>query len=123
MRLRLFQPAEFEKISNWAESERTHTFCLYLENEEKEGFIKFVIVNPEDRGCGYGTEFMKMILTHAFSNPDIQNVRLNVFEVNEAARKCYKKVGFQERNYYPERLKKGSEYWGAYSMIVYRPQE
>lgn len=98
-------------------------FCLYLENEEQEGFIKFVAVDPEYRGYGFGTRFIKMILEHAFQKPEIKDVRLNVYDVNAAARKCYERAGFQENAYYPGKKQVGNECWGVYIMIVYREQK
>lgn len=119
--------AEHERLYGaWAycyvdEKDIPKAFCVYLENEENEGFIKFVIVDNMCRGCGYGTGFMKTLLKTAFENPVITAVRLNVIDVNEAAKKCYQNAGFAEKNHYPKVRQFEDEKLGIYSMIAYRP--
>ncbi len=84
------------------------------------GFLKFVILAPELRGRGLGTQMMKLALCHAYKGTGAARVRLNVFDVNEGARRCYAKAGFiedgTELNVFPYK----EERWGRCHMVAVR---
>ncbi|MCI6377463.1 MAG: GNAT family N-acetyltransferase [Clostridiales bacterium] len=63
---------------------------------KREGFLAFLIVDPALRGQGVGTEAVRQLTRHAFESMGLRAVRLNVFDVNAAARRCYEKAGFTE---------------------------
>ena len=73
-------------------------FCYSLNNESKEGMLKFIVVAPECRGKGIAEEMLKLALVNAFDNPDTTAVQLNVFSENVRAKKFYEKIGFKERS-------------------------
>lgn len=50
----------------------------------------------EDRGKGYGTEAVRLLLDYAFNVLGLHNVMLRVFSYNERAIRSYLKVGFRE---------------------------
>ena len=54
------------------------------------------IYNPECWGKGYGQESMKLILSFAFRNLNLNRVELDTFDFNRRAQKCYLNVGFKE---------------------------
>ncbi|MDL2225744.1 GNAT family N-acetyltransferase [Eubacteriales bacterium OttesenSCG-928-M02] len=54
------------------------------------------IGEEENRGKGYGTEALILLLSHGFRTLNFHNIMLKVFSFNHAAIACYKKVGFQE---------------------------
>ncbi len=56
----------------------------------------FVIVAPEQRGCGKGKEMIRLGLTFAFDEYGARKVSLGVFENNSAAYHCYKAAGFKD---------------------------
>jgi RimJ/RimL family protein N-acetyltransferase len=47
-----------------------------------------------ERGKGYGTEAVRLLLDFAFKDLNLRRVYLEVFSTNEAAIKVYEKVGF-----------------------------
>ena len=49
----------------------------------------------ENRGMGYGTEALKLLLDFAFNFQNMHSVDLKVFSFNERAIKCYEKSGFK----------------------------
>ncbi|MBQ4270621.1 MAG: GNAT family N-acetyltransferase [Clostridiales bacterium] len=87
---------------------------------DSEGMLKFVVVDPSMRGQGIGSEMLRLAAAHAFEDPSISAVHLNVFSSNLPARKCYEKVGFVERNITPSAFSFGSESWDRVNMILYR---
>ena len=53
-------------------------FCYSLNNETKEGMLKFIVVNPAFRGKGIARDMLKAASDYAFKN-GAELVHLNVF--------------------------------------------
>lgn len=66
--------------------------------DERKEHLKFgcIVINPKRRGQGYGTKFLKLALSYAFEILGVESVCLGVYEDNEPAYQCYKKLGFSE---------------------------
>ena len=58
--------------------------------------IGIFIGNKEYWGKGYGAEAMRLLLGYAFDYLNMNNIMLTVYEFNERAYACYKKIGFNE---------------------------
>ena len=56
----------------------------------------FVIVDPNERGKGYGKAMLQLGLQYAFEIYGAKKVSLGVFENNASAYHCYKAVGFDD---------------------------
>ncbi|MBE5942166.1 MAG: GNAT family N-acetyltransferase [Lachnospiraceae bacterium] len=56
----------------------------------------FVIVDPNERGKGYGKAMLRLGLQYAFEIYGAKKVSLGVFENNASAYHCYKAVGFED---------------------------
>ena len=93
-------------------------FCYSYNTDIKEGFLKFVIVSPEYRGKDYGREMIRKAVEYAFEN-NAETVKLCVFSVNEAARKCYESVGFELRSVTDNAFEYKGEMWGRCVMILH----
>lgn len=92
-------------------------FCYSLNNETKEGMLKFVVVDPESRGKGIAREMLSLAVRQAFENPEAAIVQLNVFPENLRAKRCYEKTGFVERNLTLNAFTYKDESWGRCNMI------
>ena len=92
-------------------------FCYSLNLESNEGMLKFVMINPNIRGQGYGKQMLRLALDYAFTISKADAVHLNVFPENTGAKKCYESVGFKERNLVPDAFKYNDESWGRCNMI------
>lgn len=96
-------------------------FYTYSVNENtKEGMLKFVVVDPERRGKGIAREMLKRAVAAAFNDETTEAVHLNVFSANARAIKCYEKVGFVERNVANGAFNYKDESWDRYNMIIKR---
>ena len=92
-------------------------FLLYNVNEEENyGFASCVVVDNSLRGKGYGTQMLNRLLKYAFLITNVAEVRLNVFDVNERAKKCYEKAGFSEEVFTGEVLVFEGERWERFMM-------
>ena len=69
-------------------------FIYIVDVAEKTGFLKFIMLNNEIRGRGYGTQMLALALNYAFEKTGVLSVSLNVFDINYGAKKCYQKLGF-----------------------------
>lgn len=96
-------------------------FCYSVNTENNIGFLKFVIVDSQKRGKGYGKEMLRLALQYAFQITGAEAVQLNVFEENTAAKKCYESVGFTERAVDKNAFAYQDELWSRCNMVVSRP--
>ena len=92
-------------------------FCYSLNNETKEGMLKFVVVNPSLRGKGVAREMLDMVSQYAFEETGAKALHLNVFSENIRAKKCYQKAGFTERSVTENAFSYKDESWGRCNMI------
>ena len=53
-----------------------------------------------------------------FTITNVSKVRLNVFDVNERARRCYEKASFSVESFTPDALTFKGESWGRYLMVA-----
>ncbi len=95
-------------------------FCYSANMDTNEGMLKFVMMNPEYRGKGYGKEMLKLALKYAFDITNVQTVQLNVFPENEQAKKCYESIGFKERKTDVNAFTYKDESWGRCNMVIHR---
>lgn len=124
-----FQDMLAQSERNWGSCGYTFTedcgqpvgFFLYNINEEENyGFVSYIVIDNSLRGKGYGAQMLKLLLKYAFLITNVADVRLNVFDVNERAKKCYEKAGFVEDSFTPEALAYNTEIWSRYLMKVKR---
>lgn len=93
-------------------------FCYSINVNENAGYLKFIIIDCNKRGKGYGEEMLKLALQYAFDLTGVNFVQLNVFEENIAAKHCYKKVGFIEESIAKNVFPYKHELWSRCHMII-----
>jgi RimJ/RimL family protein N-acetyltransferase len=73
-------------------------FCVLRDIDQQNRTAEFgmTIGDPADRGKGYGTEAVTLLLDLAFTGLGLNNVQLEVFEFNHAGLRTYQKAGFKE---------------------------
>ncbi|WP_102273087.1 GNAT family N-acetyltransferase [Cytobacillus massiliigabonensis] len=65
---------------------------LYDEKNESMNFR--ILIGPRGRDRGLGTESTKLMIDYVFSNTEIKQLTLSVFEFNPRAKNVYEKIGF-----------------------------
>lgn len=93
-------------------------FCYCVNVDDNTGFFKFVIVDREKRGSGYGEEMLRLALRYAFTITGVNLVQLNVFDENIAAKRCYEKVGFVEDSVAKDVFSYKDSVWSRCHMII-----
>lgn len=71
-----------------------HFIMRYTNGDKKQLRFGWVIVDDSIRGKGYGKQMLTLGLKYAFDFLGAERVTIGVFENNEPAHWCYKKVGF-----------------------------
>ncbi len=95
-------------------------FCFSVNLSTNEGMLKFVVIDDSERNKGYGCEMLKLAVKYAFEIAKADAVQLNVFPENPGAKKCYEKVGFQERAFTEGAFRYKEEAWGRCNMVIKR---
>ena len=93
-------------------------FCYSVNLDSNEGMLKFVMVDPAQRGKGLGKEMLQLAVEYAFNITKAEAVHLNVFPENTKAIKCYQSVGFVERHTDLNAFAFQGESWGRCNMII-----
>jgi len=81
-----------------------------IRHTNRSAITGIFIGEKENRGKGYGSEALRLILDYGFNTLNLHNIMLNVFSDNEQAIACYKKVGFTEFGRRREACFKGGRY-------------
>lgn len=98
------------------DTEQPVGFFAYHKEDDK-GYLKFIVVDSQQRGKGYGTLMLTSIVKGAKEN-GASSVELSVFDCNTSAKRCYEKVGFVEYDFTPNAIQYENESWGRYSMVA-----
>jgi len=78
--------------------------------------LSIAIGEKGERGKGYGTEAMALILDFAFRELNLHRVFLTVFSYNTAAIALYEKLGFYREGAHREHLQRDGQ---RYDMLLY----
>ena len=74
-----------------------HFIMRYLHGDRKILRFGWVIVDDTVRGKGYGSQMLALGLKYAFEILRADKVTIGVFENNEPAHRCYRKLGFKDK--------------------------
>lgn len=107
---RLLGPGHFKKLHEaWAEDKKHYMFALRLRSDSRLlGFVQLRICdwnqgvaklalgigNPADRGHGYGTQALSLILRYAFIEVNLRRVSGSAPEYNTGAARFVERAGF-----------------------------
>lgn len=93
-------------------------FCYSINTADNTGFLKFVVVDSQRRGAGWGTEMLQLALQYAFHITKVELVQLNVFDENIAAKRCYEKIGFATESITRNVFSYKDESWSRCHMFI-----
>ncbi len=74
----------------------------------------------EERGRGYGTEAVRLLLSFAFKDLNLHRIYLHVFSTNSAAIRVYEKVGFVHEGVLREAAYVNGKYVDVIEMGILR---
>lgn len=85
-------------------------------------FVGISIGDPKDWGKGYGTDAMRVMLRYAFTELNLHQVTLLVFEYNPRAIHSYEKAGFRVRGRMRKAVNRDGQRWDAIAMSILRQE-
>jgi RimJ/RimL family protein N-acetyltransferase len=81
---------------------------------------RILIGDPSMRGKGFGKAMVILLIEEAFSDPEVNELILNVFDWNNAAIQAYKRAGFRVDPAFSTTRKIGNEEWKLIRMKILR---
>ena len=81
-------------ISDYADNALGLIDLFDFDFKNKRVGLGILILNPEDRNIGIGTETLNLVINYVFSNFDMQQVYANVLESNSISLKLFESRGF-----------------------------
>ncbi|MFC4075749.1 GNAT family N-acetyltransferase [Salinithrix halophila] len=84
----------------------------------RHALLRIAIDRPEDRGKGYGSEALEVLLEYAFGVLQLHRIELEVFAFNASAIRAYEKVGFKKEGIRREVLFYDHRYHDAHVMGI-----
>lgn len=85
----------------------------FLEDSIHFGFI---IVDPQQRGRGYGKALVQLAMLYVTTILKMSKVTLSVFDNNPNAHQCYLKIGFKDVDFRDAAFLYREERWGLFDM-------
>lgn len=89
---------------------------------DRKASLSIAIGDEADRGKGYGSEAIRLILRYAFEELNLNRVSLWVFEYNHRAMKLYEKVGFKHEGRSRQNTFHQGRYWDSIQMSMLREE-
>lgn len=93
-----------------------HCQFIRVNNENNSASIGRLLINPDYRGKGYGTMMIKEMIRYAEDVLNLKKLELRVYDFNKSAIKCYKNIGFIEREENIIEIKEFDEEWTCITM-------
>lgn len=87
-----------------------------------DAFVGIGIGEPADRGKGYGTDAMQVMLRYAFHELNLHRVSLSVYEYNPRAIRSYEKAGFVVEGCTRQWLNREGRRWDMIYMGILREE-
>lgn len=78
--------------------------------------IGIFIGGRENRGKGYGSDALKILMDFIFMQMNINKIRLIVYSYNKQAMKCYEKCGFKVEGILRQEIYRDGKYYDKISM-------
>lgn len=86
------------------------------------GWLGVAIGDRANRGRGYGTEAVTLLLDFAFRELNLYRVQLNVFSYNTAAIRVYEKLGFTQEGILRQALHRDGQRYDILMYGLLRPE-
>ena len=93
---------------------------IYRETADTVKLCRILIGNPAARGKGVGRELISLLTGKAFSDPEVQSLKLHVFDWNTAAIRCYEGAGFKVDPDFSAELNRNNIHWKVLRMNMLR---
>lgn len=126
-----------ETYDEWLSGERNSLFAIQTLADDRlvgmidtditqwhnaDAYIGISIGERADRGKGYGTDAMRVLLGTGFTHMNLHRMSLNVYEYNPRALRSYLKAGFVVEGRLRQRINREGKRWDSIYMGVLRSE-
>jgi RimJ/RimL family protein N-acetyltransferase len=94
----------------------------WIEWNHGAGLVKIGIGDPNDRGKGYGTEALRLILRFVFAELNLFRLSAIIPEYNQPALRLFKKAGFVEEVCRRKALQRDGKVWDLLHLGILREE-
>jgi RimJ/RimL family protein N-acetyltransferase len=109
-------PDTFQPLSVLEDDAVVGHVQLVLDRKNDLGYIGRVLVSPAERGRGLGEALMQEVVRLALDDLRLHRISLNVFDFNNAAIRCYERVGFIKEGHLRDTRRATDGYWSMFVM-------
>ena len=71
---------------------------------------------------GHGTDAIRILIRFIFEQMNINKIKLNVYEFNERAVRCYEKCGFKKEGRLRQEIFRDGKYYDQYIMSILKEE-
>ena len=126
-------PLTAEQVAVDLQADGVRVFSMVTDKDEVVGHAqmqilsdsvllrRIVIWEASWRGQGWGRKMVQQLLDVAFAMPEVQQIRLNVFDWNTSAIRCYQSLGFVLSAGPAKTVQVAGETWQSVSMVCDKP--
>jgi RimJ/RimL family protein N-acetyltransferase len=94
----------------------------WIEWNHGTGMVKLGLGDPEDRGKGYGSEALRLILRFVFAELNLFRLAAVIPEYNQPALRLFKKAGFIEEVCRRKALQRAGKVWDLLHLGILREE-
>ena len=126
-------PLTAEQVAVDLQADDVRVFSMVTDKDEVVGHAQMQIFSDSVllrriliweaswRGQGWGKKMVQQLLEVAFAMPEVKRVRLNVFDWNTPAIRCYQSLGFVLSAEPAKTVQVAGETWQSVSMSCEKP--
>lgn len=94
----------------------------HIDMRSRHAELGIFMTARENRGQGYGTEAVRLLLGYAFDTLRLDKVYLGVYDFNEGGLRSYERIGFRYEGRLRQMLHYEGRYWDEWPMRVLRTE-
>ncbi len=95
----------------------------FVDRRNRSARLRRILIGPAElRGKGHGEALVRALVRFAFEELDLHRLELGVFDFNQAAIRCYERVGFVREGTLRESRRRGDEWWSSCVMGLLRDE-
>jgi len=97
-----------------------HVELNHLDPENGTATLSRVLIGPPaQRGRGHGASMVEAAVEFGFGGIGLHRIDLGVFDFNQAAIRCYERVGFRREGLLRDSRRVGDTYWDLVVMALF----
>ncbi|UCD52699.1 MAG: GNAT family N-acetyltransferase [Phycisphaerales bacterium] len=104
------------------DGEAIRGYCELADYRRQAGsaMLARVMVRPDERRRGWGQFMVRAAVAFGFEQLGLHRIGLGVFDCNDTAQRCYRRVGFTKEGLLRDSAQVNGAYWSCHVMSILR---